>query len=242
MLALVATCQVTNAAAEERWTLEIPFDSARQQAECPFEPNDLTQGPQAVIDYMKDGAAEAVACVEWLDEHLPGWQQSPGADQLVAPFVSYLLGDGTRKGLERHAIFVHLLGHLEKIEPGWRYDPSVREHMPQLVLASTVEDPFVADFWSTALREMDPDWRDSEAANSVVPKLYERALEEAAEPPTTRNERPGELLRQVSWPSYARLKVYTIALDTWPKRALSFTLTILIVALAARTIRRRKKA
>ena len=231
---------------DEGFPLHVPFEEAGRVAECdPVSENQL-QEPATLFEFMKTSPARAVACVAWLEDKAPGWHGAEGAAGLVVPFVTFLLGDGSVQGMKRHQIFVDLLGHLEKIEPGWRYDPRVRELMPRIVLASTVEDPFVAHFWSTTLQEMDPDWRDSEAANSALPALYRLALEEETETGGPSNERPKALLKEVSWWGHARLKLATRVFDSWPKRILllSIAILILVVATIAPTIamRRRSKA
>ncbi|MDX1557194.1 MAG: hypothetical protein R3212_14285, partial [Xanthomonadales bacterium] len=163
---------------EEAWTLEIPIDARAQTERCPFEApaSDEDLGP--VFEYMKRGPVEAVACVNFLEEHTPGWHGAEGAEVLVAPFVEHLLGDGTARGMQRHTIFVDLLGHLEKIAPDWRWRPEVREKMPDIILASVVEDPFVADVWARTLPEMDGDWQQSDAARLLIPALYRLAVEQ----------------------------------------------------------------
>lgn len=220
----------------------IPLEEAGRAAECdPVAENQLQQ-LAAIFEFMKTGPAHAVACVAWLEDNAPGWHHAEGAAGLVVPFVTFLLSDGSVQGMMRHQIFVDLLGHLEKIEPGWRYDPRARELMPRIVLASTVEDPFVAHFWSTTLREMDPDWRDSEAAKSALPTLYRLALEEETEAGGPSNERPKALLKEVSWWGHARLQLATRVFDSWPKRILGLSIAILIFVFATVAVRRRSRA
>ena len=111
--------------------------------------------------------------------------------------------------------------------------------MPQIILASVVEDPFVANLWAGTLEEMDPDWRQSAAAESIVPELYALAVEQARRPPGPRNQRPGELLKDLSPSSHLKLVLATRVFDTWPKRALwaAFALTGLV--LLTRRLRRK---
>lgn len=215
---------------------------APQRAECAFEAGGEIGSPAPVFELMKTGPGQAVACAEFLDQRLPGWHRAEGADELMAPFVSYLLGDGTARGLQRHQIFIDLLGHLERIAPDWRLRDPVEALLPQIILGSVVEDPFVADFWATALPEIDQYWPQSEAAESVVPELYRRALQEESESAGTLNDRPKTALKRISRLHYARLQLATRVFDTWPKRLVAVSAVILFLVLAARAIRRRKRA
>lgn len=228
-------------APDPEFSLELPLHSAAP-AECAYDPGDSGPDPGAVIALMKSGAEQAIACAEYLDGAAPGWQAGPRASELVSPFVSYLLGDGRQRGLHRHAIFIALLGHLEKIDPGWRYSDSLDDYLTEMILGSVVEDPFVADFWLTTLEEKDPNWRESEAARAAVSELYERALREETNPEGPRNDRPRMRLKELSWSRHARLILATRVLDTWPKRVAALMTVILLLAFAARAIRRKRHA
>lgn len=216
------------------------FESGPRLAECTAVAPDSSRDLSAVFTTIASGQAQAVACVALLETAMPGWQQAEGAERLVGPFIDYLLGDGTARGLQRHQVFIDLLGHLEEIEPGWRFHPAARARMPEIILASVVEDPFVADFWSTALREMDPGWRETETAHAMVPAVYDRALKEETKSAGPRNARPAALLRELSWPRYAWLKVYAGALAAWPKRIVSALALMLLLIVMTRALRRRK--
>lgn len=231
----------TAASGQETWTLEIPIDSDAEPADCPFDPAEVGAGPEAIFQYMQEGPAEASACAAFLDRHFPGWQSSDGAAVLVAPFVAYLLGDGRAKGMQRHAIFVNLLGYLEDIAPDWRLRPAVREMAPRIILGSVVEDPFVANFWTSVLDEMESDWRHSELAESALPGLYQLAVTEQQKPLSQRNVRPRELLKQLSWPEYGRLLWETEVFSSWPRRLLWILIAIALLGLAGRHFLRRPK-
>lgn len=217
---------------------EVPPIVPQEPPECAAHVAQGTQDLAPVFELMKSSREQAVACVGLLDRLVPGWHTAPGADQLVAPFVSYLLGDGTARGLQRHAIFIQLLGHLEKIAPDWRYREAVRAMMPEIILGSIVEDPFVADFWKTALREMDPEWRKTEAARALLPTIYRLAMEEENQPGGVRNKRPEQLLKEISWVRYARFYLATRVLDSWPKRVAWIFGILLVLALLLRRMRR----
>lgn len=242
LLVLAGAQVVAQQPADAINTPEISFDGAPGAADCPFDPDAVASNPRPVFEHMQGGPAQAVSCAAFLDAHLPGWQDSPGAQSLVAPFVSHLLGDGTARGLQRHEVFIALLGDLERIEPGWRYSEALQPLLPGMILGSVVEDPFVANFWATTVQELDEHWRESETAKALAPTLYQLAAAEAREPPTTRNQRPGELLKRVSWPGYARLILATRVFDTWPKRISWTLLALVIVILAARRARRQEHA
>lgn len=227
------------AAGQDTFDLEIPFEAPRA-AECDIGAEVAIEDPQVVFPLMRTSEQQAVACAAMLEANVPGWEQQPGASELVAPFVSYLLGDGTARGLQRHEIFLALLGHLEAIEPGWRYSQALEPFVPEMILGSVVEDPFVADFWARTLPEANEDWQDSEAADAVLPAVYELAASEAEEPAATRNTRPMQLLKKLSWPSYARLVLATRVFDTWLKRVAFLGLAIGIVTLLVGRVRRRK--
>lgn len=230
------------AQAEGQGRLEFEVDPLEpRRVECAFEAAGEIVSAAPVFDLMKTGPGQAVACAEFLDEKLPGWHGAAGADELVAPFVSYLLGDGSARGLQRHQIFVDLLGHLEAIAPDWRLRDSVEALLPQIILGSVVEDPFVANFWSVALPEIDQRWPESGAARSVVPELYRRAVLEAQESGGTPNDRPKMALKEISWSSYSRFQLATRVFDTWPKR-LAVISAALIPVLAVVALRRRKRA
>ena len=114
--------------------------------------------------------------------------------------------------------------------------------MREIILATVVEDPFVAHFWTTTLQEMDPEWRQSEAAVALAPAIYERALDEATKTTGPPNARPAELLRELSWLRYAWLNVYTTAFDSWPKRIGGGVLLLLVVLAVFRLFRRKHTA
>ncbi len=239
LTAAVAGAQVPGPG-EQSFTVEIPFDAAVQAADCPYE-REITRGNlEPAFEYMKQGSAEAVACVAVLEEFTPDWHGAEGADSLVVPFVEYLLGDGSARGMQRHAIFISLLGPLEKIAPDWRWRPEVRAKMPEIILASVIEDPFVANVWATALPEMAEDWGESEAARELIPTIYELALAQAERPPGPRNDRPAKLLRELSWLSHARLVMATRVFDTGPKRIVFLMAALLLMALVALILRRRR--
>jgi hypothetical protein len=224
---------------EVQFTPEIPFEFSPRKAVCPIEQSAALDDPAPVFQRMATGPELAVACVAFLEQTMPGWHQADGAKRLVAPFVSFLLGDGTARGLERHTIFIDLLGHLEKIAPDWRHYDSVHGLMSQMILGSVVADPFVADFWSTTLSEMDPDWRGSDAAEALRPAVYQLALEEEWDRTGPINQRPKRLLKDLSWASYTKLILATRVFDTWPKRILWISLALLMLFFAARRLRRR---
>lgn len=217
-----------------------PLDAEPRATRCEPLPAGSPPALEPILELMQRGEAQAVACARLLDEELPGWQQRPESAVLVVPLVNYLLGDGRARGLERHAVFIDLLGHLEKIEPGWRFDPAIKPLMDQMILGSLVEDPFVANFWATSLQEMDPEWKQSETASALKPTLYQLAREQAHKESGPENARPAELLREISWPDYARLVVAERWLDDWPKRALAILLTLGMIYLAVRRAKRRK--
>ena len=219
---------------------ELPAELPRKQVECAVDSPDTHEGPAPIFDLMKSSREQAVACVAVLDAHFPSWHDAPGADELVVPFVTYLLGDGTARGLQRHAIFIQLLGHLEKIAPGWRLRDSVEAMLPEIILGSVVEDPFVANFWETALPEIDQQWQDSKAARSVVPAVYDLALIEETDEAGVRNPRPKAVLKELSWTSHARLVLATRVFDSWPKRILWMSLAVLALGLLGRALRRRR--
>lgn len=224
---------------DERFTVEIPFDAGPPRAKCGFETDDELEHPAPLFEIMMAGPEPAAACVAFLQENLPNWHDADGAERLVAPFVSYLLGDGTARGMQRHAVFIDLLGPLEKIAPDWRLRQSVKAMMPRIILGSVVEDPFVANFWLTTLREMDEDWRESEAARSLVPALYDLARAEEFAPGPI-NDRPRTLLRELSWTAYARLWLATKVFDTLPRRIFWASTALLFTAFAAFQLRRRR--
>ena len=222
----------------EGLTPEISISPIREVdciAEERAEPPALTE----IFEAMRTGPGRAVACAALLDETSPGWQRTDGAQSLVSPFVAYLLGDGSARGMQRHLIFIELLGHLEEIAPDWRLRPSVHAMMPEIILGSVVEDPFVADFWRTALDEMDFDWQQSVAAESVLPSLYALAVTEQNKPLSGRNVRPRELLRDLSWPEYARLLWETEIFSSWPRRLLWIVIVLALLAFATRRLWRR---
>lgn len=216
------------------------FEPEPRPAECSVAAPELSRDLSAVFTAMASGPGQAAACVAALETSLPGWEQAEGAERLIGPFIDHLLGDGRARGLQRHQVFIDLLGHLENIEPGWRFHPAAKARMPEIILASTVEDPFVAHFWSTTLQEMDPEWRESDTAGSLVSEIYERALHEETKPAGPRNERPGTLLKELSWQRWAALRVYTTLLATWPKRIVSAVVVLLLLIVTARALRRRK--
>jgi hypothetical protein len=229
------------AAAQDDIEFEVgsPFDVKQPAPECLPAAAPEPPDPAVVFERMKQSSELAVACVTYLDRQMPDWHQAQGASDLVVTFVEYLLGDGTLRGLQRHEIFIELMGPLEKIDPGWRWSPALDPLMPRIILESAVEDPFVADFWNTVLQEGPEDWRDSDAADSVVPDLYQHALQEANEPAVSRNHRPKSLLLELSWPQYLRLQIVTRVLDSWPKRILSIAILLFLLAWAALRLRRR---
>lgn len=245
LAALVVTMawgRSTGASAEssEAFTPASPFDVQPRRVECQQPPGTWPANLARAFELMLVGPEKAVACAKWLDRTMPGWREAPGTENLVVPFVKYLLGDGTSRGLQRHQIFIDLLGPLEDIAPGWRFDPRVKALMPEIILGSTVEDPFVAHFWTTTLQEMDPDWRETDTAQAMLSAVYERALNEATKPAGPRNERPAALLKTLSWPRYAWLKVYAGAFASWPKRIVSTVVVLLLLVVTFRALRRRK--
>jgi hypothetical protein len=222
----------------EGLTLDIPL-SPQRSVDCLAPGHGGLSDLATIVAAMRIGPDRAVACVAWLEKSEPGWQRSEAAQSLVAPFVSYLLGDGSARGMQRHAIFVELLGPLEKIAPDWRLRSEVRALMPEIILGSVVEDPFVADFWSTALDEMDSGWRHSPEAELLVPKLYELAILAQEKPPDRRNHRPSELLKVVSRMDYALLIWETQLFSTWPRRILWLLVALGLLGFAARRLWRR---
>lgn len=216
------------------------FEPEPRPAECSVVAAELSRDLSAVFTAMASGPGQAAACVAALETSLPGWEQADGAERLIGPFIDHLLGDGTARGLQRHQVFIDLLGHLENIEPGWRFHPAAKARMPEIILASTVEDPFVAHFWSTTLQEMDPDWRETDTARMLISAIYERALQEETRSAGPRNQRPAALLKTLSWPRYAWLKVYAGALASWPKRIVSTVVVVLLLIVTFRALRRRK--
>lgn len=246
LLAAIATLllQPLLLAAQEPppFSLGSPLDAKTRETRCAPLPEGAPPALGPVLELMQASEPLAVACAELLDAQVPGWHQSPESTVLVVPLVTYLLGDGRARGMERHAVFIDLLGHLEKIEPGWRFDPAVAPLMEQMILGSLVEDPFVANFWATSLQEMDPEWKQSETASALKTTLYQLAREQALKESGPENTRPAELLREISWPDYARFVVAERWLDDWPKRALAILLVLGLIYLAVRRSKRRKKA
>jgi hypothetical protein len=113
--------------------------------------------------------------------------------------------------------------------------------MPGIILASVVADPFVADFWTTALDEMDGNWKTSTVAKSTLPELFQLAVTEQQKPLSQRNVRPRELLKELSGPEYGRLLWETEVFSTWPRRLLWILIAIALLGLAGRHILRRQK-
>lgn len=221
---------------------ELPTELPIRQVECAVDTPEALEDPAPLFELMKSSREQAVACVALLDAEFPQWHDEPGADELVVPFISYLLGDGTARGLQRHAIFIQLLGHLEKIAPDWRLRDAVEALLPEIILGSLVEDPFVANFWQSALPEIDQQWRDSDAAETVLPTVYQLALVEETDAAGVRNPRPSALLKELSWISHARLVLATKVFDSWPKRILWILLVALLLGFAFRTYRKRKQS
>lgn len=240
MLLVAAGLSANTESAETPWTLNLDIDAV-VAGSCPFEQSQPDSLPAGIFDYMAQDSGQALACVEWLDANFPGWHNAEGARALVVPFVRFLLGDGSNHGLQRHVVFLGLLGSLEKIEPGWRFDASVQALMPEMILGSIVEDPFVADFWSRTLGEMDPDWKQTSTARALAPQIYELAVEDAAPGQRPPSGRAKMLLKEISWPAWARLVVSTKLLNSWPKRAAVFTAAMLLIFIVLVGWRRRAR-
>lgn len=216
-----------------------PFEAQSGQVDCPVESQVDLADLAPVVELMQEGPEQAVACVRFLDEHFPGWTSVDSAQGLVGPFVSYMLGDGTTRGLQRHAIILDLLGPLQTIAPDWRRRDEVDERLSEVLLGSVVEDPFVANFWRETVQEADLNWKYSVAARSLVPELYDLAFEQAQRPAERRNERPKALLKELSRVQHARLVMMTRVLDSWPKRLFwIFILTLALVFLGRGFYRR----
>lgn len=242
-LANLAAAILSNPAIAQTGDRLVPvpsFEPEPRPAECSVVVPELSRDLSVVFTVMAARPGQAAACAAALDTSLPGWEQAEGAERLIGPFIDHLLGDGTARGLQRHQVFIDLLGHLENIEPGWRFHPAAKARMPEIILASVVEDPFVADFWSTALREMDPEWHESDTAGSLVPEIYEWALHEETKPAGPRNDRPGALLKELSWQRWAALQLYTALLASWPKRIVSAVVLLLLLIVSVWALRRRK--
>ena len=225
---------------EEPFSVQNPFEAVTHEAECIVDQQGDLEELTVVFEKMKEGSQQAVACVRFLEGRHPGWQTSEGAQGLVGSFVSYLLGDGTSRGLQRHAIFLDLLGQLEKIAPDWRLRDEVDERLPEIILGSVVEDPFVANFWRSAVEEADLGWRETAAARSILPELYSLAVTQAQRPENLRNKRAKALLKELSWARHTRLILATRVYDTWPKRVLWVAIILLALIFMARWMRRRK--
>ena len=103
-----------------------------------------------------------------------------------------------------------------------------------------MEDPFVADFWRSAVEEADLGWKESDAARSVLPELYELAFAQSQRPEERQNQRPKSLLRELSWIQHTRLVLVTRVFDTWPKRIVWISISLLLMIFAARYLRRRR--
>ncbi len=226
----------------ETFSVPDPFEARQAQSGCPAGGAAGSPDLQALIDAMAAGAEQAMACVRVADELFPGWEDNQAAQNLVGPFVTFMLGDENARGLQRHEAIIRLLGPLQNIAPDWRLREEIDQQLSEVLLGSVVEDPFVSNFWRETLEEADLEWPDSEAAKSLVPRLYELALAEAGQPEERRNQRPRELLREISRFQYTRFFLATEVFDTWPKRIIWTLVTIMFLVLIVRRIRRRQAA
>jgi hypothetical protein len=224
----------------ETFDVPSPFEVQIGEAECPVADEGDFADLTPAIEFMKQGPEQAVACVKYFENRFPNWHRLDRAQSLVGPFVSYLLGDGTTRGLHRHEIFLDLMGPLQEIAPDWRRRDEVDERLADIILGSVVEDPFVADFWRSAVEEADLGWKESDAARSVLPELYELAFAQSQRPEERQNQRPKSLLRELSWIQHTRLVLVTRVFDTWPKRIVWISISLLLMIFAARYLRRRR--
>ena len=96
----------------------------------------------------------------------------------------------------------------------------------------------MAEFWRDAIDEGHIGWQQSAEAESALPLIYERAVVQQQHTDGLSNDRPKELVKELSWPTYAKLIVETRVVDSWPKRTL---IILLILALLWHFIRNRAR-
>lgn len=243
MAAAVVLCSVTAFAASdspESFQVKSPFDELAAEQPCPVSEADRAGGIKPAIELMKQGPRVAAACGRYLDENYPEWVDSEEAEVLVEPLLAYLLGDGVARGMQRHDDFINLLWHLQRIAPDWRLRDDVDDILYEAIIESVAQDPFVADFWRSAIEEADLGWRESEEAKAALPVIYELAVEQQQRTDGLINERPKNLLRELSWPSYAKLILETRVFDTLLKRILILVGLLMLIAFLVATLRRRK--
>ena len=215
-----------------------PFDLESDGDECPVSASEVVRNLSPYIEAMKLGPKEAAACAELLDANMPDWHQREESKELVEPILGYLLGDGVARGMNRHADFINLLGHLQKIAPDWRLRQEVDDILEQAIIESVAQDPFVAEFWRDAIDEGYLGWQETERAASMLPEIYELAVTQQQRTDGLINDRPKLLLKELSWRSYAKLIFETRVIDTWPKR---IGLTFLVLGLFVWTGRRLRR-
>ena len=192
-----------------------PFDLERDTNDCPVNASEVVRNLSPYFEAMKLGPEEAAACAELLDANMPDWHQREESKELVEPILGFLLGDGVARGMNRHADFINLLGHLQKIAPDWRLRQEVDDILEQAIIESVAQDPFVAEFWRDAIDEGYLGWQETERAESLLPEIYELAVTQQQRNDGLINDRPKMLLKELSWPSYAKLIFETRVIDTY---------------------------